>query len=98
MSMEVAKTILSQLGGNKFIAMTGSKGFTGDDTSLTFRVGRNTGKWHAVKITLTPMDTYTITFYQFYKHSISKIKDVQGVCCDNLTDIFTSVTGLEVSL
>ena len=98
MSMDVAKTILSQLGGNKFIAMTGSKGFTGDDKSLTFRIGRNAGDWNAVKIELTPMDDYTITFYRFHKCSISKIKDVEGVCCDNLTDIFTNETGLEVSL
>jgi len=32
--MEIAKTILAQLGGNRFIAMTGSKDFVSDGNTL----------------------------------------------------------------
>jgi len=74
-NLNVANTILDQLGGRRFIVMTGSKSFAGDDNSLTFRIGRNSGNWNAVKITLTPADDYTVSFYKFRKSSIIKVKD-----------------------
>jgi len=39
--MRVAKTILEQLGGNKFRMMTGAKKLAGDENSLSMRIGRN---------------------------------------------------------
>ena len=38
-SQQVAKTILQQLGGNKFIAMTGAKNFGSSKNSLQFKIG-----------------------------------------------------------
>jgi hypothetical protein len=37
--MSVSHEILRQLGGNKFIAMTGAKNFVGSENSITFRIG-----------------------------------------------------------
>ena len=39
--MSVARTILSQLGGNKFAAMTGAKNFVDCGDALSMRIGRN---------------------------------------------------------
>lgn len=39
--LTVAKTILEQLGGSRFLALTGSRNLVGDDTSLTMRLARN---------------------------------------------------------
>ena len=58
MSTEVAKTILAQLGGKRFIAMTGANSFTGSADELTFKLPTR-GKMRAVKIKLEPSDTYT---------------------------------------
>ena len=54
--MEVAKTILSQLGGNIFVMMTGSKNLTAGKDSLSFKVGKNSTKVNYVKITLNGKD------------------------------------------
>ncbi len=51
---EIAQTILQQLGGNKFIAMTGAKnlGFDskGSKTTLSFKIGRNSRSINYVKV------------------------------------------------
>jgi hypothetical protein len=47
--MTVSQTILSELGGNRFIAMTGSKNFVGSDDALSFKLAKY------MRIVLTPM-------------------------------------------
>jgi hypothetical protein len=39
--LTVAKTILAQLGGERFVMMTGATNFVGGADSLAFRVGSN---------------------------------------------------------
>ena len=60
--MTVAKTILEQLGGNKFRVMTGAKNFGARDNSLSMRIGRNSSNTNYLKITLNSMDTYDKKF------------------------------------
>lgn len=54
--MTVSQTILSQLGGNRFIAMTGSKNFVGSDDALSFKLVPNQSKAKYMRIVLTSMD------------------------------------------
>lgn len=96
--MQVAKTILEQLGGNKFIAMTGAKNLVGSDNALSFRIGRNCEGINAVRIELTPMDTYTVTFYKVRKHVANIASQSEDVYCDMLAEIFTANTGMAVRL
>ena len=54
--MTVSQTMLSQLGGNRFIAMTGSKNFVGSDDALSFKLVPNQSKAKYMRIVLTSMD------------------------------------------
>lgn len=96
--MTIAKTILEQLGGNKFVAMTGARKLTARENALSFQIGRNASKANYIKITLTPSDTYTISFNQLHKSEIKELKKVEGVYCDQLQGLFTETTGLYTSL
>src|SRR5262249_13476503 len=60
--LTVAKTILEQLGGEHFVAMTGAKDFVGTEDSLTFTVGSNPKHVSHVRVTQTPGDLYAVTF------------------------------------
>jgi hypothetical protein len=53
--MSVAKTILNQLGGNKFAAMTGAKNFVDCGDALSMKIGRNKTSSNYLKITLNMM-------------------------------------------
>ena len=62
--MTVAKTILEQLGGNKFMAMTGVKKFSMDETGgISFKLGRNGSKCNHVSIEYDyGKDLYNVVF------------------------------------
>ena len=62
-NLQVAETILAQLGGNRFIAMTGAKDFLGDASALHFRIPSNRTKANRVTITLRADDTYNIEWF-----------------------------------
>ena len=102
---EVAKTILIQLGGSRFAAFTGAKEFGYIENGLTMKLPRNSSGANKLTITLTCMDDYTLTFekitlprmrkdYTFTTGSKKTIKVIPGVFCDNLQEVFESVTGL----
>ena len=96
-NMQVAQTILAQLGGRMFTMMTGAKQMTaGSDGlgSLSMRIGQNCHHITALKVVLEPSDTYTLTFYRGLKVA----KTFEDVYCDQLRDIFTEVTGMYTSL
>ena len=62
--LTAAKTILEQLGGEFFVAMTGAKNLVGTEDSLTFEVGRNPKHVSHVRVTQTPGDLYAVTFFR----------------------------------
>ena len=101
---QVAQTILSQLGGSKFIAMTGSKNFgagTNDNGNdyLSMHLTRNKAKAKYLTITLNANDTYTMLFRKTVnKYDLVTVATYENVYCDMLQDIFTEVTGLYTSL
>lgn len=98
--MTVAKTILAQLGGNQFVALTGAKDFLGGVDFLKMKVGKNSKGVTHVKITLDPSDTYTMEFMKWNakKLEMSTIYKTDGIYCDMLQDIFEEHTGLYTTL
>lgn len=99
----VAKTILQQLGGNKFIVMTGAKNFiAGNNNDLTFRLPGGGGFCkngiNAVRIALTPADEYDLTFWRVRGKYCKVIEEVKGIYVDQLQEVFTRVTGLDTHL
>jgi hypothetical protein len=65
MTKNVAETIYDQLGGNRFVVMTGVRNLLHDDNSLSFHLGRSKNRANRVKITLTSDDLYTVRFSRF---------------------------------
>ena len=59
--MKVADIILEQLGGNKFLAMTGAKNLLADGNTLRMTLPKNRSKANRLYITLDPDDTYTMS-------------------------------------
>ena len=96
---EVGATILQQLGGNKFIAMTGASNFIGiDDYTIAFKIGRNSKGVNYVKIHLNGMDTYDIEFINARMGEHKIISKVDDVYADQLQEVFTEHTGMYTSL
>jgi len=97
--MQVAQEILKQLGGNKFIAMTGAKNLVGSrDNFLMFNIMRNCYSINKVKITLNSMDTYDLEFFNIKNMQAVKVKSFFGVYNTELRSTFELATGLNTSL
>jgi len=97
--LTIAKTILSQLGGNRFIAMTGAKNFVGSEKGLFFKIGRNSTRINLIKIEYNyGKDLYEMTFIYCAKGILKEIKKFEDVYAEDLQIIFTEVTGLYTHL
>jgi hypothetical protein len=100
--LTVAKTILAQLGGGRFVAMTGAKNLAGDSNGLSFRLpgagGFCKNGINAVRITLTPSDLYDVEYMRIRGTKVTVVERVEGIYFDSLTDSFERVTGLATSL
>lgn len=96
--MSVAKEILRQLGGNKFIAMTGAKNLSGAENYLIFKIGRNSSSANWVKIVLNGKDLYDVSFIQVRGSERKILKTYDDVYFDQLQRIFTSFTGMDTHL
>mgnify|MGYP003640613120 FL=1 len=92
--MQTATNILNQLGGNRFVAMTGSKNFIAGDNSLTMKLARNSSGANYLKISLNSMDTYEVEFISIRGGSLKVKHKFQDVYNDQLINIFETTTGL----
>ena len=97
----IAKTILEQIGGRRFAAMTGSKDFTDMGNGLRMSLARNKTSANRLDIIYDGgADLYNMRFYRktFSKKTFeSRTKDIEtheGIYCDMLEEMFTMVTGL----
>ena len=95
---EIAQTILQQLGGNKFIAMTGAKNLGFTNKGLQMKIGRNAKGVTHVIIELTSMDLYDIEFVKVRAMKRTTIKKLKGIYADQLGKIFKKYTGLNIRL
>ena len=98
----VAQTILAQLGGNRFLAMTGAKDLVGGSDILRFRLPRGAAKdgiTH-VSVRLDGNDEYMIEAgkYNAKRLEVVRVKRADGVQAAALRETFTAMTGLHTSL
>ena len=97
--MRVAKTILEQLGGNKFRMMTGAKNFMGFAEGLAMKIGRNSSNSNYLKITLNSMDTYDMKFCKLTRKFEEKsVKEYKNIHDEHLRLMFTKHTGMYTKL
>lgn len=100
MTNVIAKTILAQLGGNRFVAMTGSKDFVATENGLTFKLAKVYNGISHVNVTLDCDDTYIVTFNKWNARKLDMhiVARHVGIYCDMLQDLFTNETGLYTTL
>lgn len=100
MALEVANTILQQLGGQQFIAMTGAKYFLAGPKTLSFQLPANfaRNRINHVRITLDSDDTYSVFFGRARGAHYTVVSQRQTVYADGLQRIFRDQTGLDTSL
>ena len=71
--MNVPNEILKQLGGNKFLAMTGANHLVGDGNTLRMQLQRNGSKANRLWITLDEgKDLYTMRFFRYSPGKLSQ--------------------------
>jgi len=97
---EDAATILQQLGGNKFVVMTGAKNLMKSDggKTLSFRLPKALNGINYVKITLGASDTYTVEFGRVSGMDYKVKQKFDNIYADQLQSIFTKTTGLYTKL
>ncbi len=96
-----SEEILRQLGGTRFLLMTGASFVTGrnDPPRLSFKLGKGARKKIThVQITLNPRDTYTVEFRRI--RGISTNRLVSGhsdIDAEQLCALMTEETGFALS-
>lgn len=101
MITSVYQQILHQLGGSKFLVMTGASKFVHgyeqiDDSYpfLAFRIPKASKGINQVKIVLTPSDTYIMKFFTSHRGNYILVNQIDNIYVEQLQDIFTQQTGL----
>ena len=94
------KQLLQQLGGNKFIAMTGAKNLAVDKAknTLHMKIGRNSKGVSHLRIKLTGADLYDMEFLQVRAGNVKVKAKETGLYADQLQKMFTKHTGMYTSL
>jgi hypothetical protein len=92
--LAVSKTILDQLGGARFVTVTGARNFAGSSDSLSFQLPRNPKRVTHVRITLMRTDTYAVTFFRTGKAPVMET----DIYCNMFEELFFEHTGLYTSL
>jgi hypothetical protein len=94
--MATAHTILQQLGGQRFVALTGAANLVSypGGLQMSVRGGRK------VFVELYANDTYTVRMGRMNRKTFAFVvlAEETGIYADNLRATFTALTGLDTSL
>lgn len=98
MQNNIGNIIFRQLGGNKFIVMTGAKNFICGSNFLQFYIPARSGKPNFIKISLNGNDLYDVEFGKLRAGVYKKLDFYYDIYNDSLVDLFEDVTGLYTKL
>ena len=98
--MTIARTIIEQIGGNRFIAMTGASMFYAFPDGVSFKIPTRSAKngINTCMITLTDDDLYDVEFGRVIGMKYTVKSTLSGIYCDQLEEVFTTETGLYTRL
>lgn len=98
--LAVATVILEQLGGKRFLVMTGARHLLARPSALSFRLPSNFARdgINHVHVELTALDLYDVTFSRYRGLDLIGQVKVNDIDCEQLRPIFTETTGLSLSL
>lgn len=94
--MKTANQILNQLGGNKFIAMTGAACYSDNNKLIVKFKGSQIA--NICEISLNALDLYDIKFSKFRGMNVKIVKTFENVYNDMLQNIFEQTTKLYIRL
>lgn len=94
--MSVANQILNQLGGNKFIAMTGATCYSDGNTLVSKFKGSKVA--NIMYVTLNENDLYDVQICKFKGLDVNVISETLNVYAEMLKSIFEKETGLRASI
>lgn len=94
--MNTALTILNQLGGNKFVYMTGVKNLVSCEEALMMDLPKNNSEAKYLRIEIEGNDTYNLIFRKQNKKDFTFpiVKIYKNVFAQSLNTIFEIETGL----
>lgn len=95
----IANTIFENLGGNKFLAMTGTKNLSYSQkdgcVNLTMHLKKNKISAKYLIINLEKTDTYTMVFLN---KNFEQVEKSENVYADQLQSMFQKITDLKTHL
>lgn len=98
MANEIAVKILEQLGGNRFMAMTGCKQIVALPDGVQFGIGRGAADGiNKIKVTLAD-DLYSVEFWKIRGVDMKLVRSFDLVGAERLAGVFTEGTGFDTRL
>lgn len=99
-NQEIAQIILEQLGGRRFLGMTGAKELVAIERGLRMRLPSNLTKQRITHftVTLNGNDTYKVEAHKVRGIQSKEMARVDECYCDQLREAFEDMTGLYTSL
>ena len=94
MNNDIPITILSQMGGAKFIQKAGIRNIIANERSVMFTIENSKTDISRCQVELMPSDTYRMTFFKVENLKLKEVCSYDEVYCDMLTDIFEDKTKL----
>ena len=99
MRKTVANEIFRQLGGQKFVTMTGANSFIDLENGIRMKIGRNKTNANLFEVVLNSMDTYDVTFAKLTRLGEWKsVREYKNVYNDSLVELFERHTGMYTKL
>ena len=97
---EIAAEILGQLGGRRFLGMTGSKNLTSGERSLSMKLIPNKSHAKYLKVRLNGLDLYDMIFFSVGRHDLEPIvkHEANNLYADMIVMEFEKITGLYTQL
>ena len=96
----IGQTILDQLGGGRFVMMTGAKQLVGIESGLMFKLPARfaLNGINKLRIVLDPSDTYSIEAFRMRGVDYTRVAIVDGIYAEDLQRTFTQITGLDCTM
>lgn len=94
----IAQTIYEQLGGNRFVTMTGARNLVTTGSGLSFRLPKCLNGINCVKIELNALDLYDIKFIRIRGMNVKEVSGRDNIDVSNLKTEVEAATGLYLSL
>jgi hypothetical protein len=96
---QIAQTIIAQLGGKRFVKMTGARDFVATSCGVYFRLpGTPKAMIDHVHITLNSLDLYDVVYARTRGKKYKVIREVHDLYAENLQESFRQATGLETRM